>query len=100
LIGVNEMPTRLDGIDLSAAMVKRAGARGIYDSVVQGDLVDYMGSFRQAFLASQFYNFPCFPQTVPDLKGVIQLDKLDKDHALLLVQSESGAKDLKAIQLP
>jgi hypothetical protein len=39
-------------------------------------------------------------ETVQDLKGVIQLDKLDKDHALLLVQSESGAKDLKAIQLP
>ncbi len=39
-------------------------------------------------------------ETVQDLKGVIQLDKLDKDHALLLVQSESGSKDLKAIQLP
>jgi len=37
-------------------------------------LVDYMGSFRQAFLASQFYNFPCFPQTVPDLKALITKD--------------------------
>ena len=39
-------------------------------------------------------------ETIQDLKGVIQLDKLDQDHALLLVQSDSGAKDLKAIQLP
>ncbi|HEX3726142.1 MAG TPA: hypothetical protein VHV08_07860 [Pirellulales bacterium] len=39
-------------------------------------------------------------ETVKDLKGVIQLDKLDKDHALLLVQSESGAKNLTAVQLP
>lgn len=37
-------------------------------------LVDYVGNFRQAFLASQFYNFPCFPQTVPDLKSLIAGD--------------------------
>src|SRR4029078_12277440 len=28
--------------------------------------------------------------TIKDLKGVVQLDKLDKDHALLLVQSDGG----------
>lgn len=39
-------------------------------------------------------------ETIKDLKGVVQLDRLDQDHALLLVQSESGAKSLKAIQLP
>lgn len=37
-------------------------------------LVDYVGNFKQAFLASEFYNFPCFPQTVPDLKSVIAHD--------------------------
>lgn len=38
--------------------------------------------------------------TIADLKGVTQLDKLDKDHALVLVQSDSGSLNLKAIQLP
>jgi multiple sugar transport system substrate-binding protein len=37
-------------------------------------LVDYVGNFRQGFLASQFYNFPCFPQMVPDLKQLITND--------------------------
>ncbi len=37
-------------------------------------LVDYVGDFREAFLASQFYNFPCFPQTVPDLKSLLAND--------------------------
>jgi hypothetical protein len=38
--------------------------------------------------------------TIADLKGVMQLDKLDKDHALLLVQSDSGALNLESVQLP
>jgi multiple sugar transport system substrate-binding protein len=37
-------------------------------------LVDYMDAFHQAFMASEFYNFPCFPKTVPDLKEVIAKD--------------------------
>lgn len=37
-------------------------------------LVDYIGNFKQGFLASEFYNFPCFPQTVPDLKQQIAKD--------------------------
>lgn len=37
-------------------------------------LVDYIGNFRQGFLASEFYNFPCFPQTVPDLQKLIAHD--------------------------
>jgi multiple sugar transport system substrate-binding protein len=37
-------------------------------------LVDYIGNFRQGLLASEFYNFPCFPQTVPDLKTLIARD--------------------------
>ncbi len=38
--------------------------------------------------------------TIEELKGVMQLDKLDKDHALLLVQSDSGALNLESVQLP
>ncbi len=37
-------------------------------------LVDYMGHFRQEFMASQFYNFPCFPDTVPDLAQLVADD--------------------------
>jgi multiple sugar transport system substrate-binding protein len=41
-------------------------------------LTDYTTDFKQAFLASQFYNFPCFPKTVPDLKQIIAND--DRAH--------------------
>jgi len=37
-------------------------------------LVDYIGDFRKGFLASEFYNFPCFPNTVPDLQKLIAHD--------------------------
>jgi multiple sugar transport system substrate-binding protein len=37
-------------------------------------LVDYIDNFKQGFLASQFYNFPCFASTVPDLKQIISHD--------------------------
>jgi multiple sugar transport system substrate-binding protein len=37
-------------------------------------LVDYINNFREAFLASEFYNFPCFAKTVPDLKKLIAHD--------------------------
>jgi len=37
--------------------------------------VDYISNFKRAFLASEFYNFPCFAQTVPDLKEQIAHDK-------------------------
>ncbi|MGH7036296.1 MAG: extracellular solute-binding protein, partial [Stellaceae bacterium] len=33
-------------------------------------LGDYIDNFKQGFLASQFYNFPCFASTVPDLKQI------------------------------
>jgi multiple sugar transport system substrate-binding protein len=39
-------------------------------------LVDYLSYFRDAFLASKFYNIPCFPQTVPDLKSLVNLDSV------------------------
>jgi multiple sugar transport system substrate-binding protein len=31
-------------------------------------LVDLIDNFSNAFNASEFYNFPCFPTTVPDIK--------------------------------
>jgi multiple sugar transport system substrate-binding protein len=37
-------------------------------------LVDYIAAFSDAFKASEFYNFPCFPSTVPDLKAQIAND--------------------------
>jgi multiple sugar transport system substrate-binding protein len=37
-------------------------------------LVDYIGDFRKGFLASEFFNFPCFPDTVPDLEKLIAND--------------------------
>ncbi len=37
-------------------------------------LVDYIAAFGEAFKASEFYNFPCFPSTVPDLKAQIAND--------------------------
>ena len=37
-------------------------------------LIDYMDHFHEGFVAGQFYNFPCFPKTVPDLKKEIAND--------------------------
>ncbi len=37
-------------------------------------LVDYVGHSNEVFRASQFYNFPCFPDTVPDLPSLIAND--------------------------
>jgi len=39
-------------------------------------------------------------QTIAELKGVTQLDELDKDHALILVQTPAGAMNLETIDLP
>jgi multiple sugar transport system substrate-binding protein len=41
-------------------------------------LVDYVGNFRRAFDASEFYNFPCFPKQVPDLKEALANDAKGK----------------------
>lgn len=37
-------------------------------------LLDYMLRFREGFLASKFYNLPCFPDTVPDLAQLVRRD--------------------------
>jgi hypothetical protein len=39
-------------------------------------------------------------ETISDLKGVVQLDTLDKDNALVLVQSQGGPVNLESIALP
>jgi multiple sugar transport system substrate-binding protein len=65
--------------------VRRIGLEHVMDCYViwkfsenipgaQKFLVDYIDSFKKAFLASEFYNFPCFAKTVPDLKQVIAND--------------------------
>ena len=41
-------------------------------------LVDYVDNFQQGFQASEFYNFPCFASTVPDLKGQLANDQKGK----------------------
>ena len=37
-------------------------------------LVDYVTNFRKGFQAGEFYDFPCFPKTVPDLQKMIGYD--------------------------
>lgn len=37
-------------------------------------LVDYVSNFRQAFVAGEFFDFPCFAKTVPDLATLIAND--------------------------
>jgi multiple sugar transport system substrate-binding protein len=37
-------------------------------------LVDLVGHFAAVFRESEFYNFPCFPQTVPDLAAQLAAD--------------------------
>jgi multiple sugar transport system substrate-binding protein len=37
-------------------------------------LIDWIDHFHEGFVAGQFYNFPCFPSTVPDLQKEIASD--------------------------
>jgi multiple sugar transport system substrate-binding protein len=37
-------------------------------------LIDYVSNFRTAFVAGEFYDFPCYPKTVPDLQKLIAND--------------------------
>jgi hypothetical protein len=39
-------------------------------------------------------------ETLAELKDVQQLDRYDRDHALILVGTEAGSLDLKSIALP
>jgi len=52
-------------------------------------LVDYVGNFHKAFEASEFYNFPCFPKQVPDLKQMLQHDSKGKPADKYAVLADS-----------
>ena len=52
-------------------------------------LVDYVGNFHRAFEASEFYNFPCFPKQVPDLKQMLQKDSKAKPPDKYFVLADS-----------
>jgi multiple sugar transport system substrate-binding protein len=51
-------------------------------------LVDYVDNFEKAFDASKFYNFPCFPKTVPDLQQRISNDPTAIPHDKYKVLSD------------
>jgi multiple sugar transport system substrate-binding protein len=83
----NKMPIH-EKIGLAKAAqgpVRRIGLEHVMDCYViwkfsenipgaQKFLVDYIDNFKRGFMASEFYNFPCFAKTVPDLKQVIAKD--------------------------
>jgi multiple sugar transport system substrate-binding protein len=65
--------------------VRRIAAEHVMDCYVVWDfaenkegaqqfLIDYMDSFHDGFVNGQFYNFPCFPSTVPNLQKEISND--------------------------
>jgi multiple sugar transport system substrate-binding protein len=65
--------------------VRRIAAEHVMDCYVVWDfaenkdgakqfLVDLLDEFSTAFKASEFYNFPCFPTTVPDIKTLLSND--------------------------
>jgi len=65
--------------------VRRLAAEHVMDCYVIWDfaenkegakqfLVDYIDNFESAFKGIEFYNFPCFPKTVPDLQQLIAKD--------------------------
>src|SRR5262245_30185793 len=51
-------------------------------------LIDYIDSFKAGFMASEFYNFPCFASTVPDLKQIISNDPKAVPHDKYAVLSD------------
>jgi len=52
-------------------------------------LVDYVGDFHRAFEGSEYYNFPCWPKQVPDLKQLIMHDKKAKPADKYAVLADS-----------
>src|SRR5262245_42997187 len=65
--------------------VRRIAAEHVMDCYVIWDfaenkegaqqfLIDYIDAFHDGFVAGQFYNFPCFPSTVPNLQKEIAND--------------------------
>src|ERR1700746_1496311 len=65
--------------------VRRIAAEHVMDCYVIWDfaenkdgaqqfLIDFIDAFHDSFVAGQFYNFPCFPSTVPNLQQEISSD--------------------------
>jgi multiple sugar transport system substrate-binding protein len=84
-----EMSQQIQLVPALKGPVRRIAAEHVMDCYVvwkfaenlQGAkqfLVDYIDAFGEAFKASEFYNFPCFPKTVPDLKQQIAHDAKGK----------------------
>lgn len=81
-------PEMSKAIQLAPALkgpVRRIAAEHVMDCYVIWDfaenkdgakqfLTDYMDGFGSAFKASEFYNFPCFPATVPDIQQQLAND--------------------------
>ena len=86
--GEKDNPTFTEKIHLAktaAGPVRRIGLEHVMDVYViwklaenidgaKKFLVDYVGNFREAFVNGEFYDFPCFQRTVPDLKQLIAKD--------------------------
>ena len=86
--GENKQMPITDNIYLAKAMkgpVRRMGTEHVmscyviwkFAANIEGAkkfLVDYIGNFRRAFDASEYYNFPCWPKQVPDLKEALAKD--------------------------
>ena len=80
-----EMSKQIQLTKALAGPVRRIASEHVMDCYViwkfaeNGDgakqfLTDYIDSFADAFKASEFYNFPCFPKTVPNLQELIAND--------------------------
>ncbi|BDG04123.1 ABC transporter substrate-binding protein [Anaeromyxobacter oryzae] len=80
-----EMSQKIQIVPAPKGPVRRIAAEHVMDCYVvwkfaenvegaKQFLVDYMDAFGDAFKASEFYNFPCFPKTVPNLKEQIAND--------------------------
>ena len=39
-------------------------------------------------------------ETIKELEGVVQLDRLNEDHAVVIVQAAGGSQDLRTVALP
>jgi multiple sugar transport system substrate-binding protein len=47
-----------------------------------------VANYNDAFLASEFYNFPSFPKSVTDLRGKLAADKHNPQQYLILADAE------------
>ncbi len=86
--GENKSIPGTDDIWLAKALqgpVRRIGMEHVMDCYViwkfadniegaKKFLIDYIDNFREGFLASEFYNFPCFSSTVPDINKLLTND--------------------------